>query len=475
MTGHQFLLNAQTDLGRDFAILDFSTPYWQGLRDRIHAQTANASSRVLLDNTTVHNAWLLMTEGLGDPTSANALLLQDLSTLFLALTHFDEIVVLQHQPKSPAAAGIASICGAVMTSIDWDSEQMQNEDLSWDLHSKFNEIQNQFFKRSKAIERWSKRWSSLWERDVKPMHFWKGEIDHLIDSPSHPLHYQAAGFESSRLSPNGEAFENKDWLRFHYGLAPQEHASSMASYHTYRAVFYTLLADHLDIPYLPCSTRGFVSDFLRSEFLDQPSDHLNPNLALSLQQLAVAVPDSFARYPPALRLPVLGLQPVLNLVLQRIRSYSTPQAPNWQNIVRELRGESADFREALALFLAGLRDHNQTLSQISRFLEDATTKTAPSNQPLGSSMKIAANLAESYLTLNPSKAFLGLAEAVSTNPFEFFDRWTRRRRVRFLLDAAQLAHESESVEDTCEKIWQRRFSRAESRYLNRMQSLPADS
>jgi hypothetical protein len=101
MRDFAYLFNAKAQFGCKPWNLKFDHPGWVKFQNAVPADATVA----LVDNTTLHQALIVMREGLGQAESNYAVLLPDLTTLFFAYAYFDRVVVLDKGFNGRRASG----------------------------------------------------------------------------------------------------------------------------------------------------------------------------------------------------------------------------------------------------------------------------------------------------------------------------------------------------------------------------------
>jgi hypothetical protein len=227
------------EIGKSFIELDFSSdPIWQDLSSGI----MDCSSSAILDNTTLHNALMLMKAGLAEADSFRAALLPDLVVLFFVLSHFDCILLLDHGlPKEDLELLDEWMADfGVMTRFDWHNEIQKHKSLKDDLYLKFNSIQAEFRSNGNLHAEWKNTWATLLNQPgIHPIYFTR-DIDTLLQSPEHPLQAETKELSINWLNVINEGLPEearKPWRRMNISINSDMQNSTLASYHTYRSIF----------------------------------------------------------------------------------------------------------------------------------------------------------------------------------------------------------------------------------------------
>lgn len=460
------------ELGRHRVVPEMEDhPIWVELRKL----SFPSSSTILIDNTTLKNALFVMREGLGDEGSFRAALLPDLTVVFFALTHFEKILVLDHGAIKQETEEVGAIFSDVIELFSWENYVRGDGALQNILYGTFNSIQAEFQKRTAQHEAWSKSWKALLGAgDLRPLYFSQGVLDQLIDSPSQPLHPDALGLDGNWLTAingNDEDLWDSRWPLLMRRLTRDERLSAIASYHTFRAIFYHSLAEFLGSTYLPCGMRGIETNFISVEALDSNSDYLSSKLPISFPLLNLvqgAAKAAYSKFPPLVQLPILRVTPSLAKVIDKLKGF---KRPNWPLIASELRGESQEYRDHMRQFMIASQEDTFDSRKVLEIAQAVAREGTSGWEAAASAVKISGSLAESYLTNNPTKAIPAIQEVAQKKPWQFLDGWLQRRKLKFLLHARDLAAETVALERECATVWGRGFSAAERSYLSVLQSV----
>lgn len=462
----QLISQAMGEIGRSYVSLDFEDhPIWSTLSNL----SPETSSTAIIDNTLVRHALTLMRDGLGDENSLHAALLPDLSLLFFGLTHFEKLILLDHGLSKEELEEVDEIFPNVIHVFSWRTALDNDNELKNDLYRKFNSIQEEFRERTETHEEWKQAWRHLLgNENIRTVYFHRDKIDELLDSPAHPLHRDVEKLDENWPNilnqdlPERERYRRPSTFQ---DLPFSDKLSLLASYHTFRSIFYYCLSEHLDYPYLANGMRGVATNFLPVEFLTRDMDHLNPNLHLNLEKLAML--PAYKREPPIVQLPVLRVTPSLVNVTRIVRQFSVP---NWTAIVQELRADSFEYRKNVRIFLEACSEEAFDYGKVVALAQILAGGNVLSAWDASACvLRVAGTLAGSYVTHNPKAAVEGLREAVKTKPWEFVTNWVQRRKLSFILRARDLAASALSLEQECEKTWKRGFSTKEREYLERLQ------
>jgi hypothetical protein len=258
----------------------------------------------------------------------------------------------------------------------------------------------------------------------------------------------------------------KPWRRMNISINSDMQNSTLASYHTYRSIFYFCLSEYLNIPYIPCGMRGISTNFLPIQSLQNPSDPLNPNALLTLERLARD--RSFRNISPAIQLPVLQITPVFAKVIDILQSFDQP---NWKETIRQIRTESAEYRKIFNEFMRACYEAHH-VDEIREFIHILSKDNEGGKEITSAVIKIVGLIEMlTAASINPLATLKDLADIVQLRPWEYLQRLTRKRNLSFILNAQSLAALSISLENQCQRIWKRPFSTGERAYLTRMTKL----
>lgn len=438
-------------------------PFWTCLYDEIE----KLSSIAIVDNTMVQNALNLMECGLGDDDTFNAALLPDLAVFLFTITHFDDLLLLDHGLSTTQRDKVDSLLGnMVFRKVLWEEESSKDEMLRDELYKKFNSIQHSFSKRDNLHDEWSAAWAELLNaKSISIQYFVDGSpIEMLIDSPAHPLLTDLSDFSTDFLKA---VSKDSNWIPkplWKPSLQASKY-SIMASYHTFRSIFYHCVSDFLRVPYLACGTRGISVNYLPVQNLTD-SDCLNPNFPYTFEKLAQI--GELQKVGMNISLPALKATPTLALALNKAKEYKDPK---WSNIIDEIRYESADYRKTVALFMKACREETFDFQTIRNFIDSFDSGTHDILKAAGSFLSLSGKLMGSFITENPTLTVSALRDVIKDRPWDFVSKRMRRFHLRFILRAADLATNTFLVEQECHKIWGRRFSKGEREYLKRLQKL----
>lgn len=455
----KLLENTYGDIGQSYVNLDFKYhPIWGKIKDL----PVDTASTAIIDGTTARNTLILMQEGLANSDSFHGAMLPDMAVLFFAITHFEDLVLLDHGLSDVERKTLKNFFKDCLHVPDiWKSTLQTDENLKNDLFLKFNSIQGEFKDRNYLHSEWSDAWGKLLNvKQIKPAYF-NDDLDKLLDSPSHPLHGEAKDLDRNFI----EAIKKvRIWPSKSFQLDIGEQASAFASYHTFRSIFYYCLAEYVGYPYLPCGTRGIATDFLPVEYLKRETDYLNPAHHLKFSHNVMQ--KKLNERPPCVELPILKVQPTLAIVFEKMRQYGAE--PNWPNIVSELRDESYNYRKDARDFVRACTEEGFDLQKISDLGRALGKGPDEGYQAALSTAKIAASLGKGYFTANPNSTVNAANEAIKSRPWEFIKNWTLRRRMKFVIRCAQLAANCLSLEKSCNEVWGRGLSKKERLYLERL-------
>jgi hypothetical protein len=249
MNEFSYIPDGETQFGFSPYALNFDHPGWTKLKSAVSADWT-----ALIDNTTLQNALTVMQEGLSNESSRNALLLPDLATVFFAYSYFDNVIVLDQGLLKVDAAIIQNIFPE-LTVVRWkdisrvtDPRSAHSDGelstLFYNHHLQLTTIMEEFFKWRTLHVKWVETWSKIYGVQVRPVHFRReSEIDALLNSPAGKL-TEAWTEEKDPLTQaiiSFKKFAQPMWTR---RLSTQDDKlSALASYHTFRSIFYFCLAD----------------------------------------------------------------------------------------------------------------------------------------------------------------------------------------------------------------------------------------
>lgn len=475
--------------------IDTSHPGWCDLQNA----GQDGRSVALLDNTTLRNALTIMDVGLSSDGSNNALLLPDLCTLFFAYAYFDRILVIDQGLLEPEREIVKKIFPDIAV-ISWkDISQAKNRDnrsLADAHHLQLTGIMEEFFRWRSLHKPWSETWSKLYCARVNPVHFRReSDIDALLESPAGKLS-QAWMQETDTPTLAITAPDRYRWPRWADRLqSADRRLSALASYHTYRSIFYFCLADAFSLSYLPCGARGISSDVLPLRALErEKANHfLNrsfKNITLDYARKAVESNADYKNQVEEFRLqiPVLRLNPTLAALLTRllefeVRARAGLEHPTWHTIADEWRADSAKTRVQLGKWMQAYQQNvldPAAAEEIQRLLAPGRGASYHAADSIVSIVVGGAFMSTGYLTSDPHvgelgtkpfvEGFVGLLEK-TRNAWDYVIRLPSRKRLKFMLRARELAMTILQGEELIRSVWGRELSDFEREYLQRLQEL----
>lgn len=478
--------------------IDFSHPGW------LHLQASvSGVSTALVDNTTLRNALIVMREGLSDEELKNALLLPDLSTVFFAYGYFDNVVLLDQGLLDGERSAVASIFPEI-TIVRWSDiagiRDANNRALFDVHHLQLTAIMEEFFKWPTMHGSWAGLWSKVYRANVRPINFrTDSDIDALLNSPAGKL------TEAWTQEKDTETRAILAPLRYIVPAwsrklkTPDRILSALASYHTYRSIFYFCLADEFKWSYLPCGVRGIATDALPLDVL--PREHeqgeagegranhiLNPlytQITLSLARGLVRRDQKYLRQIEQLRvqLPIMRLNPTLVALLSQLAEFEENvriglEHPTWNILAREWRADFAATRLQLQRWTTALEQDPFNSTPLTEMGKSLSVQKL-SGDTAASAVCVAAGTG-ALLSGNPmaqklgEKPFVeGLMGLMRSAPqfWECVSTLGFRRRLRFLLRSRELAGNVLGADEICHFVWGRRLSEFERRYLEELQQL----
>lgn len=489
------LNRAHTQLGFQPYRIDASHPGWYELQ----ANSRNGRSVALLDNTTLRNALTIMDAGLSSDRSNNALLLPDLCTLFFAYAYFDTLVVLDQGLLESERSAVQRIFQEINV-IAWkdisSKKDKHNRTLAEAHHLQLTGIMEEFFRWKSLHKRWSESWSKIYSAKIEPMHFRReSDIDALLESPAGKL----AEAWSQESDPPSLAITRPDryrWPRWADRLkSPERKLSALASYHTYRSIFYFCLADAFGIAYIPCGARGISTDVLPLNVLQR--ERANHLLNRSFKNITLEYArKAFDRDPTSkrqaeefrLQIPIVRLNPTLAALLNRLLQFETRvraglEHPTWQTIAYEWREEAAGARAQFDRWI-GSQEQNQigpaVKEEIQSLLASHGTVADRAVESVVSVVVGGGFMATGFLTSDPHIGELGTTPFVdglagllrrTQDAWEYAARFPSRKRLKFLLRARELARTVLDGEELLFRVWGRQLTPFEREYLDRLTEL----
>jgi hypothetical protein len=469
------------DVGLDFTQPASYTPAWTVMKDEV-LQEFSGESIALIDNTTAINSMSMMQFGLPRGAvwdGAWGALLPDLTTLAFGLTHFDRLLVIVHGDSSSREnkklKELAEWCDGAIVPIRISSSPNAN-DMATDLEDKFNRIQLSFFDREDLHPKWSRIWTAMIGGEVAepfpftvrpknvtnkrylrlqgdlmrtpfrtPKHPLQGDdefgVPYLTQLPGHPENYGGRG-----------------------EFTPPEHRAVYASYHTYRTMFYTALADFFGWPYLPCSVRQVLTHVLPIY------GELRPDLAKNVEHLRL-VDKYTAKKRLRFALPAVQISPSLAVLFKEaLRAKGEKKRvsdEHWRQAIKSIRADSERYRRLVARLLASFYSGN--LEHIDKVFTELDKRPPSLLEPAGSILTAGISVGVGEYTSAANEAWTLLAK----KPWEILSRLSTRWHLSFILGARVIAGQCLSLEAQCEALWGNRFNTVERAYLENLSRLDA--
>jgi hypothetical protein len=370
MEQFRYLPDATPQLGARPWKTDFTHPGWTELRNRVPTSGTTA----LLDNTTLRQGLILMRDGLGEDASNNATLVPDLTTLFLAYAYFDEVVVIDQGLVEEERSLVRTIFPEISV-VRWaDLAELKDpggESLLRVHHLQLSTIQNQFLKYRRLHDGWVKGWSAIYKVPVRPIDFAReSRIESLLDTPGEMARAWSQEVDSPTAAVlNPKRYRRPVWMR-NLGT-DEERWSALASYHTYRSIFYYTLCEAFDWNYVPCGIRGVATDTIPLDGLRGENHALNPdygNITLRLARKNAGIADDLNHF--RLQLPVLRISPTLAALLKELLKFERHSGfdhPTWTTLSREWRANSAETRQRLREWIRALEHDPFTRNRFANY------------------------------------------------------------------------------------------------------------
>jgi hypothetical protein len=486
MRDFAYLFNAKAQFGCKPWNLKFDHPGWVKFQNAVPADATVA----LVDNTTLHQALIVMREGLGQAESNYAVLLPDLTTLFFAYAYFDRVVVLDKGLTDEERAVLAGVLPD-LTVIPWtdlaylrDEEGRQLDEIN---HLEMVTIQERFFQRHNLHPAWSEAYSTIYRNKIRPVHFGReSQIDSLLNTPIKMV--EAWTGQVDPITPGTLAqgrSERPLWARW---LKRDEDVwSSIASYHTYRTMFYYSLANAFEWAYLPCGLRGVATDLLPLEALKGENHVLNPDYT----HVTLALARSSAELKKGLeqlhvQLPVWQINPTLAALLGELRNYEARHGFDkpWRPLAKEWREASFETRSQFRNWFQALKGDPfdpEPMKRMERALEGhpglkvnlITDSIAVAVAAFGAGLSALSpdnELVRSFHNKTLTDALLGIAKDTPSY-WKSVSGLGLRRKMKFLLRSHDLAGNILDGEEACRAVWGRTFSDVERRYLSDLKKI----
>jgi hypothetical protein len=467
------------DVGLDFTQPASYTPAWTAMKDEV-LKDFSGESIALIDNTTAVNSILMMHTGLPRGTvwdAAWGALLPDLTTLVFGLTHFDRLLVIAHGDSSShenkKLKELTDWCDQAIVPIRISSSHNAH-DMATDLVDKFNRIQFAFFDREDLHSKWSRMWTAMIGNEVaEPFPFTiepenvtnkkylrlQGDLMRtLFRTPKHPLQgdYEFGVPYLIQLPGHPESYGG------HADLTPPEHRAVYASYHTYRTMFYTALADFFGWPYLPCSVRQVLTHVLPIY------GELRPDLMKNVEQLRLV--DKYAvKKELRFALPAVSISPSLAAffkeALQAKGEARHVSDKHWRQAIKSIRAGSERYRRLVARLSASFGSGD--LEYIDKIFTELDKRPPSLLESAASVLTAGISVGVGEYTGAAKEAWTLLAK----KPWEVISRLSTRWHLSFILGARGIASHCLSLEAQCEALWGHRFNTVERAYLENLSRL----
>jgi hypothetical protein len=482
MRAFTYIPDGRPQLGCRQLRTDFTHPGWIGLQNRF----LGGETTALLDNTTLRQALILMRDGLDNDDSNYAALLPDLTTLFFAYAYFDRIAVLDQGLLKEERDLVSHIFPEIDVVCWSDIAGVKNaagDTLAAEYHLQLTTIQSEFLNRTRLHKSWAEGWSVIYGTAVHPVSFREHNIDALLNSPIEMAEAWTQDVAPPTLAVLGaREYGSPAWAQ---SLSSDETWSALASFHTYRSIFYYGLSEEFGWNYVPCGVRGVATNTIPLDALRKENHALNPDFKYLTLQLARQIPtgaDDIEKL--RIQAPLLQVSPTLAILLKWLLRYVPARRHGfdhdmWPSLAREWRAGSTDTRTQLQEWVQTL-EQNPFERRAFEELLSRTFKQSDASDETGSSVVslVIGGIGLSAALMNPANhlfAVQGFVKGLSTllqQAPHFWDLVSLagpRRNLKFLLRSRELASNALFLEPLCREVWGRSFSKRERAYLRGLQ------
>ena len=475
MSDFALLASAGLSFGEPLTALEFSAPLWS----EIERTSDRPYSTAIVDNTTVRNSLsLLAGDGLGPETSGRGIFIPDLAVLVFALANFERVLVLANGLDDRERERARELLGDALVFFDFRNRLRGDDSANALPRTQFSDLQERFKQRVDLLEPWRRAWAELLAMPIEgisPYYFTEGEPSDIIDSPRHPLRFEAVALERPLGLPPArrELPDSIEGERHHFGSRNLE-VRAGASYQTFRGIFYAALGEAIGFPYVACSMRTALRNFIPFE----PGTDMATRANVVISKL-VSAPTWIKTSSFGCEYPILAIHPTLAPFMDA----AWHNGCDWRAAVAAVRDESRHWREALALLNERFRTGSAGPTDLERLREELRSGKPAGRAPT-SVVKIGAaagaaiteKVAHAHLVgANlESAGAIGLAKCLELILESVLERGLdavflgKRRRMEFVLAAQDLVAQTSDIDEMLEPLFGRGLTETERAYLQRL-------